>query len=552
MLEGCTPWPEEYQRRYREEGYWQDITLWRMFEESAARNPDNIALVYEDQRITYRELERRINRLAVKLSELGLKDRDRVIFQLANTPELVYAFFALMKIGVIPVMALPAHRFTEISHFVKHADAVGYLIPDQVRGFDFRDLAEEVKAASPCLRHIIVAGEAKEGQSSINNLIADCDGDSVPDDLGDPSDVALMLLSGGTTALPKLIPRTHNDYVYNCRQHRKMGEINEETVFLALLPMAHNYNLACPGILTTLDCGGRVVIAPHLNAEQVFALIEKENVTIVPAAVPLITKWLTSGLVEKFDLSSLKTIMNGGAKLVPELRQRIRDAFGCNFQESFGTGEGLINVTRLDDDDDVILHSSGRPISPGDEIKIVDENGNEVPDGEKGELICRGPYTIRGYYRAPENNASAFTEDGFYHTGDLVSRRDGNLYVEGRIKDLINRGGEKISIDEVENHILANDKVENVCIVAMPDPQYGEKACAFVKLKDGQDITFDELSTFLLGRGIAKFKLPERLEIIENYPLSPAGKILRRELRRMIEETLEAEAKISVGDEINA
>ena len=557
MLEGCTPWPEKFQRRYREAGYWEDITLWRMFEESAAEFPDHVALVFEDERITYRELESRINRLAVNLVEMGLQDRDRVIFQLANTPELVYTFYALMKIGVIPVMALPAHRFTEISHFAKHADAVGYLIPDKVRDFDFRDLANDVAAAVSSVQHIIVAGEANDGQASITDLIGSGSDDSVPDDqaskdLGDPSDVALMLLSGGTTALPKLIPRTHNDYVYNSRQHRDLAEVDATTVFLALLPMAHNYNLACPGLLTTLDCGGRVVIATSLNAEKVFPLIEKEGATIVPAAVPLITKWLTSGMAEKYDLSSIKTMMNGGSKLAPELRQRVRETFGCTFQDSFGTGEGLINVTRLDDDDDVILHSSGRPISPGDEMKIVDENGHEVSDGKKGELICRGPYTIRGYYRSPKNNATAFTEDGFYHTGDLVSRRDGNLYVEGRIKDLINRGGEKISIDEVENHILANGKIENVCIVAMPDPQYGEKACAFVRLKENMDITFDELSAFLLGRDIAKFKLPERLEIIENFPLSPAGKILRRELRRMIEDTLEAEGKIAVSREIDA
>lgn len=546
MLAGCTPWPEEYQRRYREAGYWEDITLWRMFEESAAKTPDSIALVFGDQRISYGELKRRINRLASAFSKMGLKNRDRVIFQLANTPELVYAFYALIKIGVIPVLALPAHRRTEISHFAQHAEAVGYLIPDQVRGFDFRDLANEINAKVPSVKHVIVAGEAKEGQVSIGELIAGGD-DADPEDAGDPSDIALMLLSGGTTALPKMIPRTHNDYVHNCRQNGLICEVDSKTVFLALLPMAHNYNLACPGLLTTLAAGGRVVIATSLETDQIFPLIEKEGATIVPAAVPLIAKWLTSDIPGQHDLSSVNIIMNGGAKLVPELRQRIQDLFNCHFVDSFGTGEGLINLTRLDDSPELVFHASGRPISPGDELRIVDENGNEVAEGEKGELICRGPYTIRGYYKAPETNKTAFTEDGFYHTGDLVSLRNGNLYVEGRLKDLINRGGEKISIDEVENHVLANDKVENVCIVAMPDPQYGEKACAFVRLKDGQDMDFDELAAFLLDRGIAKFKLPERLEIIENFPLSPAGKILRRELRRMIEEIQATESSLEIA-----
>ncbi|MBT4939587.1 MAG: AMP-binding protein, partial [Rhodospirillaceae bacterium] len=542
-LTGCTPWPEELQRRYREAGYWEDITLWQMFEQSATKTPDRIALVFEDQRITYRELERQANRLALKFSEIGLKNRDRVVFQLANSPELIYAFYGLTKIGVIPVMALPAHRFTEISHFAGHAGAVGYLIPNQIKDFDYRELAGEITVAVPSVQHIIVAGQANEGQHSLTDWLAEpkVPGDEYRGDQGDPEDVALMLLSGGTTALSKLIPRTHNDFVYNCRQSSVVSSIDAKTVMLTLLPMSHNYNLGSPGILTALASGGCVVIASSINTEHVFSLIEKEQVSLILGAVPLVTKWLTSDIPEQHNLSSIKIIMNGGAKLAPELRQRIQTKFGCVFQESFGMGEGLLNLTRLNDEDEVILHSSGRPMSPGDEIKIVDENGNEVADGEKGELTCRGPYTIQGYYYAPESSANAFSPDGFYHTGDLVCRRNGYLYVEGRIKDLINRGGEKVSIDEVENHILADDRVENVSIVAMPDAQYGEKACAFVKLKAGQKLTREELTSFLLDRGIAKFKLPERLEIVESFPLSPAGKILRRELRRIIEETIKAE-----------
>ena len=168
--------------------------------------------------------------------------------------------------------------------------------------------------------------------------------------------------------------------------------------------------------------------------------------------------------------------MNGGAKLAPELRRRVELRFGCTFQESFGTGEGLLNMTRLDDPAEIRFTSSGRPISPADEIRIVDEHGNDVPDGEVGELICRGPYTIRGYYNAPEKDRAAFTGDGFYRMGDMVRRIDGNLYVEGRLKDIINRGGEKISCEEVENYILGHPKIKNVCVVAMPDRDVRRKS----------------------------------------------------------------------------
>ncbi len=346
-----------------------------------------------------------------------------------------------------------------------------------------------------------------------------------------------MLLSGGTTGLPKLIPRTHNDYVYNCRQCGEVAGFNAATVFLALLPMAHNYTLGCPGVLGALAHGGTAVIAANAGIETVAQLIEAERVTVISAAVPLIVNWLNADLPRDRDLSSLRVVMNGGAKLASELRRRVEQRFGCTFQESFGTGEGLLNMTWLDDPAEIRLTSSGRPISPADEIRIVDERGHDVPDGAIGELICRGPYTIRGYYNAPEKDRAAFIGDGYYRMGDMVRRVDGNLYVEGRLKDIINRGGEKISCEEVENYILGHPKIKNVCVVAMPDATFGEKACAFVILVAGETIDLDEIKSFLLGRDIAKFKLPERLTIVREFPISPAGKVLRRELRQVAADT---------------
>jgi 2,3-dihydroxybenzoate-AMP ligase len=228
----------------------------------------------------------------------------------------------------------------------------------------------------------------------------------------------------------------------------------------------------------------------------------------------------------------LRVLINGGAKLVPELRRRVELRFGCTFQESFGTGEGLLNMTRLDDPAEIRFTSSGRPISPADEVRIIDEHGNDVPDGVVGELICRGPYTVRGYYNAPEKDRPAFTSDGYYRMGDMVRRIDGNLYVQGRLKDIINRGGEKISCEEVENYILGHPKIKNVCVVAMPDATFGEKACAFVIPVEGQTVDLDEIKNFLLKCNIAKFKLPERLTVVNEFPISAAGKILRRELRQ--------------------
>jgi 2,3-dihydroxybenzoate-AMP ligase len=546
MLEGCTPWPEEYARRYREEGYWEGITLVEMLNRSASKQPDKLAVVDGQKRVTYRDLVETSDRLAVRLDALGLKPLDRVVFQLGNSVELVYALFALFRLGVIPIFALPAHRQSEIQHFVSFSGAKAYLIPDRLRSFDFRPMAESVRAACPTLRHVIVHGETLEGQVSLSAMLeAGASAEEVsalkaraPED---PGEVALMLLSGGTTGLPKLIPRTHNDYVYNCKQSGKVMGFGDSSVYLAVLPMAHNWTLASPGILATLAYGGTVVIAPDIQAETIFPLIERERVTIVAAAVPLVVNWLQSEWPEKSDLSSLKLFMNGGAKLVPELRRQIEKRFGCTFAESFGTGEGLLNKTRPGDPDHIRFESSGSPVSPADEIKVVDDMGRELPDGEVGELLVRGPYTIRGYYNAPDATAKAFTEDGFYRMGDAVKKNGRYLYVEGRKKDLINRGGEKISCEEVENHLIAHPAVRNVCLVAMPDPVYGEKGCAFVILKPGETLSFDEMKSFLASREIAKFKWPERLEIVDAFPISPAGKVLRRELRERIAEALAAE-----------
>ncbi|HEY1360756.1 MAG TPA: AMP-binding protein [Xanthobacteraceae bacterium] len=540
MLEGCVPWPPELAARYRQKGYWEDITLREMLDASVQRCGDKPALVFGERRISYRQLLLEIDRLAAHLHEAGLRPAERVVLQLPNMPEFVTTFFALVTIGVIPVLALPAHRHTEISHFVKHSGAVAYFVPGIVRDFDYRGLAEEVRRQlGPQLRSVFVAGTPLPGQ-----LALQAGGAAIVSTAAlrpDPAEVALMLLSGGTTGLPKLIPRTHNDYICNCKASGRVAGLDTTSVFLAVLPLAHNYTLASPGILATLAYGGTVVIAPGTSAEIVMALIERERVTHVAAAVPLVVKWLQARSAGEHDLSSLRVLINGGARLAPQLRRRVREQLGCQFQEDFGTGEGLLNMTRLDDPDELVLNSSGAPVCADDEIRVIDDLGKELADGEPGELVCRGPYTIRGYYKAPQANAAAFTDDGFYRMGDVVRKVGRYVYAVGRKKDLINRGGEKISAEEVENMVLGHPAVDNVCIVAMPDPVYGERACAFVIPKTGRSITLPQLTDFLMQQQIAKFKLPERLELIDRFPLSPAGKVLRRSLRARIEQQLAQE-----------
>ena len=546
MLDGCTPWPADVADKYRALGYWQRITLADLLAQAVRRVPHKVAVVHGAERITYAALGDSVDRLACGLLDAGIRPLDRVVVQLPNVPEFVYTYFALVRIGAIPVMALRAHRHTEVRHFLRASGAVGYVIPDVVKGFDYRAMAQELAPQCPSLRTVFVAGEPVAGQRSLSALLAAPSGNAAAAALSslraDPSEVATMLLSGGTTSLSKLIPRTHDDYAANARLCGAIAGFDEGTVLLAILPLGHNYNLASPGMLGAFHAGGTVVLAPSGDAADVFGLVERERVTTIAAVVPLISGWLASSVPDRFDLSSLKVIQNGGARLAPELRSRLRDRFSCTPQEIYGTAEGLINMTRLDDPDELLMHSSGAPVCADDEILVVDDDGREVADGVPGELLTRGPYTIRGYYNAPDKNREAFTDDGFYRMGDIVRREGRYVFTEGRRKDLINRGGEKISCEEVENLIYTHPKVKVVTLVAMPDPMFGEKACAFVVPKPGETIGFEELIAFLRLQNIASFKLPERLELVGELPLSPVGKIMKRELREMITEKLAREA----------
>jgi 2,3-dihydroxybenzoate-AMP ligase len=414
--------------------------------------------------------------------------------------------------------------------------------------FDFPAMADEIKPECPTLKHVFVAGEARPAQTALGPMLAaPADAAEVRATLErlrpDPGEVALMLLSGGTTALPKLIPRTHDDYVYNAEQCARVAGFSDRTVFMAVLPLAHNYNLASPGFMGTLACGGKVVLAPSPEAETVFPIVARERVTVIAAAVPLVANWLNSPAPKRHDISSLEAIQNGGARLAPELRSRVRDELGATPQEIYGTAEGLISMVRLYGDDEAVLESSGLPICEDDEIKVLGDDDRELADGEPGELCVRGPYTIRGYYNAPEKNREAFTPGGFYRMGDIVRKRGRQLYTEGRRKDIINRGGEKISCDEVENYIFAHPKVKAATLVAMPDETFGEKACAFVIPRPGMSLTLAELTEFLRAQRIASFKLPERLELMSEFPTSPVGKILKRELRERIAAQLASERK---------
>jgi len=348
----------------------------------------------------------------------------------------------------------------------------------------------------------------------------------------DPTDPCIFQLSGGTTGIPKLIPRTHNDYAYNSRTAAAVCGVTGDSVLLLALPIAHNLPLACPGIQGYFFQGGKVVLSPTTRPEQVFSLIQAHRATHLKVVPAFLIRLINDPSAGRFDLSSIKLIQSGGQRMQPEVRLRTQQLIpGCFVQENFGMSEGMLFFVRPDDPQEVKLETCGRPICPDDEVRLVDAEGREIAPGEVGELTCRGPYTLRGYFGAPEYNALQFTRDGFYCSGDLMRLHpSGNYVVEGRKKDLINRGGEKISAEEIENLILSHPAVQNAACVPVPDPDLGEKMCACVILKAGSALSLDQLTDFLKAKEIAKFKLPEHMAVFEEFPVSTFGKVSKKAL----------------------
>jgi len=546
VLEGVVPFPPEFARRYREKGYWRDRSLAEEFAPVFKRYAGRIAFVDRGARVTYGEVDDVSDRLALNLLEVGLAPLDRVVVQLPNVIEFVYLYFALQKIGCIPIAALATHRYLEVSQFAKLSGASACVTPDRHGDFDFAGMVGRVRKEIPSVKLGIVLGDAPAGFLSLTELMSKPPKRSAEDLRKlriDPADPAIFQLSGGTTGVPKLIPRTHNDYAYNSRVAAGVCGVTSESVLLLALPIAHNLPLACPGVQGTMFSGGKVVLSASTRPEDLFHLIERHRVTHLKVVPALLIRLINDPSIGKWDLSSLRVIQSGGQRMQPEVRLRTRELIPSAFvQENFGMSEGMLFFVRLEDPEEVRLETCGRPISPDDEVRLVDDEGREVAPGEVGELTCRGPYTLRGYFGVPEYNARQFTPDGFYRSGDLMRLHlSGNYVVEGRKKDLINRGGEKISAEEIENLILSHPSVQNIACVPMPDTLMGEKMCACVILKKGRALTLKELVAFLKDKEIAKFKLPERLEVLPDFPVSTFGKVSKKTLVAWVTTKLERE-----------
>ncbi|MFG2718373.1 (2,3-dihydroxybenzoyl)adenylate synthase [Streptomyces sp. NPDC048416] len=538
---GTVPWPEPEAERYTAAGYWRGRPLgdwmWSWSESYGART----ALVDGATRMSYRELAARADALADHLAALGLKDGDNLLVQLPNRWEFVALFLACQRIGVAPVLALMPHREHELEYLADLADVAAVAVPDTCRGVDHQALGAKIAAGRPRPVPVLVVGDdVAPGHVDLRAALR-IEGDveerrrRLDARAPDAGEVALFLLSGGTTGLPKIIARTHNDYEYNFRRSAEVCGFTEETTYLAVLPLAHNFPLGCPGVLGTLAVGGRAVLSPSPHPRTAFAEIARERVTVTSVVPAVAHRWLEHAGERPSALASLDLLQVGGSVLPTELARDLGPGLGCTLQQVYGMAEGLLNYTRPGDLAPVLRETQGRPVSEADEILVVDGEGRPVPRGATGELLTRGPYTPRGYYRAPQHNQRAFTPDGWYRTGDLVRwHPSGNLVVEGRLKDLVNRGGEKVSIDEVEDLVRAVPGVADAAALALPDPALGERVGVCVIPAEGRRPTLETIHAFFAARGVAAFKRPELLHLVAEFPLTPIGKVDRRTLREHI------------------
>ena len=532
--------------RYVAAGALTDETLVSGFADAVSRFPDRIALSQVDWTCTYAELDTITDRAAAGLLRLGLRQYDRVLFQLHNSRELIIAVLACFKAGLVPICTLAAHRRLEIGYLGRHAGARAHIVPAADARFDFQAFAAEMRAEIPSLiATITVGGTAQPGAHALEAMIDAENPSAARAQLAtiqhDPFQVAIFQLSGGTTDVPKIIPRFHNEYLYTMRSIVSHCGLDEHIVAYTPNPLMHNAPMACiwgPAVFF----GGEVAIATTMEADEVGPLMlqRRPNWMIAPPVV--LGRLHQSGWASRLDFSWVRGFATTHGR--PQYQRAVN---GAPVWPLYGMTEGLLAYGNASDPDIALNETVGRSSSPFDDIRIVAPGTDtELPDGEIGELIVRGPCTIRCYYDAADRNKVAFTADGFYRSGDLMRYRiiEGRRYLvfEGRIKDVVSRGGEKINCEEVERIALGHPSIAAIAIVAMPDPTYGERACAFVIPAPGAGaIAVPELGAFLQERGLAKFKFPERIEMIDEFPLTSSGKLSKPALRQMIETKLRAQ-----------
>jgi len=535
---------EEDAQKYSQYKWWLGMAIGDVLDKTADLFPDKEAVVDDRGRLTYRELREKVDRLAAGLMKLGIEKGDAVLLQLPNWSEFVFSYFALQRIGSFPVLLIWGYKQLEVSHFAHLTEAKAWIVPKIYRKIDYASFIEEVKKKNLGLKYVIsVRGAGKGGAytTRLEDLMEQKpsaeDQNRLSSRRPEPTNITHIIPSGGTTGLPKGIPRTHNDYLCNVEYLHRAWEMNTQDVCLLIVPVGHN--LALLNVVGAIFFCYKLVLLDSTRPQDICSTIQSEKVTYMPTVPSLVKKVIELDQLKDYDLTSLRKISAGGEPSPPELILEVYRKLRCTYINEFGMSEGLLCRTKLTDDVETICNTVGKPCCPYEQVKILDEGGRELPPDQDGELVTKGPGIFAGYLKNPAENRKSFTRDGFFRTGDQARiDSSGYLKITGRIKDIIIRGGENISPAQVEELLCSYPGVADAAVIGMPDKELGEKVCAYVKPAAGAKIDPEAIKAFMENKGSSKLLIPERFEFMEDLPLTQAGKhdkkALREDIKRKI------------------
>jgi non-ribosomal peptide synthetase component E (peptide arylation enzyme) len=522
--------------RYQKSGHWGDQTFYSILAACADAHPERIAIVDRGRHVSYGELRTRVDRVSAGFAALGVGSGDVVTIQLPNWAEFAYVFFALERLGAVANQIGPDFRSREVEYILRFSESRAFVCPASFKSFDYVRMIGELRPGLPDLTAVCVLG-APAGASGVVSLDAMIEnpGAVPPPSAGQrANDVMRMAFTSGTTGNPKGVIHSHNTTLSTCRTLNADMRVAADEVFLIYLPLGLNW-----GYLTLVQAvmaGARAVLLDQFSARAALELIPRERVTYIPTAPASIIAMLNEPDLARFDLGSLRVVITGGASCPIETIREFRARMHGHLIELYGMLEtGFHTYTRLGDDPEAVTGTVGA-VSPGLGLRLIDEAGRDVAAGAEGEIAALGPSVHLGYHKNPSANAELFTADGWFRTGDLGQfDRAGNVKIVGRLKEMINRGGKKFFPREIEEILYTHPKILHAAIVGVPDPRLGERNCLCVIPRPGQTLTLDEVVGYLKD-GVATYKLPETIEIFDELPFTPTGKIQRHVLvRRVLE-----------------
>ena len=516
-------------------GIWRNLTLADQLDNVLAKNPDKVLFIEGGCNVTAAEMARQARALASALQRRGLVAGDVVSFELPNWPETVAIDLACAMLGLVCNPIIPIYRDAEVTYILRDAGTRAFFIPTTFRNFDYAEMVARHRAELPGLEHVITVRGQADGAETFEDLLAEGNPDGFVRPEVDPNAVKLIMYTSGTTGRPKGVLHSHNTIDTEIQAISKFLSLDDSDVILMPSPVSHITGYLY-GIQMPFTLNAPAVFMETWNAAGAADLIDKHGVTFTIAATVFLQELTDFARRNERRLPSLRYFPSGGAPVPPEVIHNAHKAFArCVCSRVYGSTEAPTVTLGVNSREEEHLGATTEGYIVGHEVKIVDPaTGEEVGTGVEGEILTRGPEMCLGY-AADDHNAEAFEPDGYFHTGDLAMMTgDGAMVITGRSKDLIIRGGENISPREVEDALHEHPAIHEAAVVAMPHERMGETGCAYVVLEDGATLNFEEMVAFLGGTGMAKQKYPERLEIIDEFPRTAAGKIRKNVLRDRI------------------